>query len=267
MRGISEKFISDLLCGKLSYFGQQLHDNNELCLCVRDGYINIYYKGGNALKISEQKTKYKLEFDSKYCINGIDDDKIEIIKSLKSTDDFELHFSNNLNIMDNWFKKNPKAERLDQHNFLIHNDNIIDIEYQIGRKSWFDMIMYYGGKLVIVENKTGTGAISGSAALSKHYKDIQYLLENHKDELASSMINITKAKKALALSNIEIVEPTPKFEILFLMVDYNAKSMRIKNERNEIEKIKTLPAKILFLNKNDYRIDLDKAEDFFEYGN
>jgi hypothetical protein len=48
MREINERFISDLKNGCLSYFLNQVKEKSDkLCLAIRDGYMNIYYMGGN----------------------------------------------------------------------------------------------------------------------------------------------------------------------------------------------------------------------------
>ena len=61
MRGINDGFICDLKTGDLSYFLNQVKSNRDkLCLEIRDGYINIYYKGGNLLKITKNIKKRKI---------------------------------------------------------------------------------------------------------------------------------------------------------------------------------------------------------------
>ncbi len=68
MRHIDSRFIDDLLCGELAFFlGQVKNHRNELSLEVRNGYINIYYKGGNLLKITQKSKGYSFHFDAKYC--------------------------------------------------------------------------------------------------------------------------------------------------------------------------------------------------------
>ena len=84
MRHITDDFIEDLLCGKLSVFLKAVTDNRDkLALEIRDGYISIYYKGGNLLKITHHRRKgYEFTFDPRYCLNKPDCSAYEKICAL-----------------------------------------------------------------------------------------------------------------------------------------------------------------------------------------
>ena len=59
MRHINERFVADLLNGELAFFLNQVKSaRDRLSLEIRDGYINIYYKGGSLLKITQKKIGY-----------------------------------------------------------------------------------------------------------------------------------------------------------------------------------------------------------------
>ena len=83
MRSIDSTFINDLLTGELAPFLQAVKSRPEqLSLEVRGGYINIYYKGGNLLKITQHKRRgYELFFDARYCLNKGDTSAYETIKA------------------------------------------------------------------------------------------------------------------------------------------------------------------------------------------
>ncbi len=273
MRGINDRFITDLKTGCLSFFLNQVKANRDkLCLEIRKGYINIYYKGGNLLKITQKKSGYSFYFDAKYCLNKDDDSNYERLKNLDSssiqdyTDNFELMMSE----MDSWLYKHPKNERTFQHQLLVNNKNIIDIEYATPKSKItgeklnmrLDMLMVVeDDKLIIVENKYGIGAIAGKAGVKEHYEDICTLL-NTPDvyyELLQSVKSITKAKYELGLLDkpIKDIDET-KTEILFLFVDFNKKSESLKNEIKSMTV--THPYRILFMEKDDDVIDIYQAE-------
>ncbi len=148
MREINSIFIEDLLKGKLSFFLNKVKNNRELCLEVRKNYVNIYYRGGNLLKISQYKNEYRFHFDSKYCLNKGNDLNYLQLSSMSSReiDDYKKNFDLMIAEMDSWFSIKPKAEREFQHNLLKVNKDIIDIEYQIKRSSRFDMLMFHEDK-------------------------------------------------------------------------------------------------------------------------
>ena len=127
-----------------------------------------------------------------------------------------------------------------------------------------DMLMVRDDVLVVVENKYGTGAISGSAGLAKHYKDICTVLTTQvlKDEIYDSVSNIAECKQQLGLLTFPVhLRDRSKHEILFLLADYNPKSESIRIELKEIRK--TIPAKVLFSVADEYVVDFSSAKDLF----
>jgi hypothetical protein len=281
MRGINSRFINDLKSGCLQAFLSEARNNPDICLEIRKDYINLYYKGGSALKISQSKAGYTFVFDSKYCFNKGDDSKYEILSSLDKKDakSFSNAFPAILNEMDSWFACHPKAEREFQHRLIKSNTNkpaIVDIEYagwtSNSRLFRLDMLGIYkteeGYKIIIFENKYGNGAVSGNAGLKKHYEDIVDILSNHqtKDELIDSVINIVNNKTELGLMNIPIVkDDIMGIEILLLLADFNVKSKRIENEVRDITK--SIDAKIVFTSSKQTAINYNDAKDLFAYEN
>ena len=269
--------------GSLKDLFKKVKSNKNLCLEIRKSYINIYYKGGNLLKVEEKMCGYQFHFDYKYCNNN-NNDSLDYVKSLDKKD--PVVWINNLPLlmseMDSWFSIHPKSEREFQHNLIIANSGIdsaviiIDIEYAgwtINKKLFrLDMIgiqkLEDGYKLIIFENKYGGGSIGGSAGIKKHYDDIVSILNNEssKEELISSVINIVNNKADLGFFDIRLKKSNLKsLEILFLFTEYNLKSMAIKNALAHIEK--TIPAKLLFISKDETAIPYSKAEDLWEYEN
>ncbi len=272
MRRITERFINDLNTGCLSFFLEQVKKrSNELCLEIRNGYINIYYKGGNLLKIAQKKNGYTFSFDARYCLNKGDDSNYEQLRSLNSNsaEDYIRHFDMMMSEMCTWFDKHPKPERDFQHELLMNNPQIIDIEYATPKSKTtgiklnmrLDMLMVDGNKLIIVENKFGTGAITGSAGVRKHYDDICALLntEDVYDELLQSVENIANAKFSLGLLEKPVghIDKT-KTEILFVLADFNENSKALDNELSAIHR--TCPLGVLKANSNNPKLDLGKIE-------
>jgi hypothetical protein len=271
MRHIDERFIKDLLCGELSYFLNQVKNNRaSLSLEIRDRYINIYYKGGNLLKITQKKSGYLFHFDAKYCKNKGNDENFELLNNLRSDDidGFKNHFQLMMQEMDTWFEKHPKPERDYQHQLLINNPEIIDIEYQVGHRMRLDMLYFANNRLFVVENKYGTGAIGGGAGLSKHYSDIRDILvdSNLLDEMLDSVCNISQAKTQLGFMD-SAIEKTDinSIEILFLLANYNPKSQSFSNEIAQMDG--SVPASILMTTSDQVKIELSQAKDIFNYEN
>lgn len=69
-RGLSTDFMLALKCGILTPLVDIIRADATLSLNIRDGYVNIYYRGGSLLKINERiGGQYTVEFDMKY-FNG-----------------------------------------------------------------------------------------------------------------------------------------------------------------------------------------------------
>lgn len=269
MRKIDDRFIDDLREGVFSAFLRRVKADDSLCLEIRNNHINIYYRGGNLLKITQYKNSYRIFFDSKYCLNKGNETNYELLNSLKTNDIDGYTQSLDLMIseMDGWFKVHPKPEREFQHDLVKSNSCIVDIEYQIKHTSRLDMILFADNKIIIVENKLGKGAISGKAGIAKHYKDICDILNDDqtRDELINSVVSISDAKYKLGLVDKPICKhEIHGFEILFLFAEYNEQSMALQNEINQISD--TLPAKILFMGNDEHLIRLECAEDLMSYG-
>lgn len=61
MRDINDKFINDLLDGELSFFLEEVKDEqNQYSLEIRDNYIDIYYRGGRIWSAPIFYTKIKV---------------------------------------------------------------------------------------------------------------------------------------------------------------------------------------------------------------
>ena len=263
MRGINARFISDLTNGELSFFLQQVKERRgELSLEIRGGYINIYYRGGNLLKITQKRNGYSFQFDSRYCLNKGDDSRYAQIAGLNSSSasDYAGHFDLLIDEMEKWFRVHPKPEREYQHQLLVHNASIIDIEYQVKNLMRLDMLMVMNDRLTVVENKYGLGAITGSAGLAKHYRDICRVLTDSglKRELYDSVRQVADCKSSLGL----LSNPVPqlnqnKHEILFLLAGYNPRSRSVQNEMNGLEK--TVPVRMLLMPADKYAIDISEA--------
>lgn len=68
IRKLSDAFVNDLKEGLLKPFVDQVRKDDTLLLCIRNGYINIYYRGGNILEIKEKArlAAYDIFFNVKY---------------------------------------------------------------------------------------------------------------------------------------------------------------------------------------------------------
>ena len=278
MRGLDQEFINDLLIGDLKPIWYSIKSDQRFRLEIRGNYVNIYYRGGNALRISKILGSYRFEFDEKYCIGSATNNALPINLAIKSKDANQIVnvFPLIQDSMNAFLKLHPKAEREFQHD-LINNHHqdliIVDIEYAgwniDDRLFRLDMIgvvkIPTGYRLVILENKNGTGSIGGSAGVKKHYEDIVKILNDSKafSELKQSVINIIRNKHDLGLFDFTLdLEHLIETEILFVLVDFNERSKSLENAVATIDR--SIPAKVIFMTSEKPVIPDNEAKDLFQ---
>lgn len=155
---LSETFEKSLKTGNLSGFLSYILSDVELDIQLRDNYINVYYKGGNILKIRPQSFDFdkfyfyrrkdgskpfpkshveniangkpdKISKNTKEPIPSFDEarkiieslnEKAQTLKALLYTDPKE-YFVKAKKTMNEWFSDWAKAERNDQHTIALNN--------------------------------------------------------------------------------------------------------------------------------------------------
>jgi hypothetical protein len=115
MRALSEQFMNDLNNpeGILDPLYTRVKKDETLMLAIREKSVNIYYRGGNLLRVTEQtKGKYNAQFDTHY-----NSSKLELpvlpgsLKSSADTSQWVDAFPLLKQTMDFYFTAHTKAER------------------------------------------------------------------------------------------------------------------------------------------------------------
>lgn len=262
MRKLNDAFMSSLLTGNLSILLNKVKSDDTLCLAIRENYINIYYRGGNILRVIQNGKEYFPKFDLKYCNHKYDilpyKDKIKNCISIEDYIDCIPFIKAE---MDLWFYEHPKSER--EYQQIIYRDNnsgpiandtdyfIADIEYANSEnRSRFDLI---GIKwlsnsasrkhaaspiLALMEFKYGDSAISGGAGLVKHFMDIRRFIKSRQnyESLCSEVEEILNQNQKLGLLNISgksrkiKIDRNKKCEFILLFANHKPDSTIIQRE-------------------------------------
>ena len=69
MRAVNDRFRNDLKDGILAQLRRAVISDPSLCLELRGSYINVYYRGGNLLKVQQLSEGYDIHFDKNYFTN------------------------------------------------------------------------------------------------------------------------------------------------------------------------------------------------------
>lgn len=211
MRVLSEKFMHDLTSheGMLNPILERIKNDNTLMLAIRNGYINIYYRGGNLLKLTETSTKgYRTDFNHDYNKTNVPLEKYpEFVASSEDSKKVVNGLPNYKQVMDIYFSEKSKSEREFQQLIVRENNYsrrstaseyfITDIEYGAGSAGRFDMLAVKWPSSqrqdarncipALVEMKYGDSSSDGKSGIIDHLEKMNsFLSESENRELLFS---------------------------------------------------------------------------------
>jgi len=189
MRGVDNKFAEAFM--ETAAYDLLKQHRDELFLGIRNGYINIYYRGSSICKCTSPNRRKNVEIAKRY----LDLNDQEGTKDIPA-DDLKREYENeNIknNINDSRYAKKFK-ERIAQQQLVIENNKTrdsewvcVDIEYEkqfekeydnknTKRKKpgRFDIIAVTKEaphSVALIELKCGTKAIGGDSGIVKHAED------------------------------------------------------------------------------------------------
>jgi len=245
-RDLSVEFMDDLKNGILKSLLAVVKADNTLSLNIRNDYVNIYYRGGSLLKITEKsKNRYSFKFDNKYLdsagfsLLGISPQAITSLPGRITAEDRDgvdrwVHHIPALQAaMNMWLGEHPHLEReFQQLVERMNNRNtltdyiICDIEYTNTkcRELRADLIAlnwpYKTGertrsdnvKFAIVEMKHGDGALAGGSGLVEHINELDNKLGNAAitmTTLGQEMISVFNQRVELGLIESQTIKGVP----------------------------------------------------------
>ena len=238
---------------------ERVKQDHTLMLSIRKGYINIYYRGGNILRIKQCNGSYSAFFDKKYNKSG------QAIPTLPDTIENQSEamkwldsFQNLKGIMDFYFSEFSKPEREFQQ--LIARENnfstvanqseyfVSDIEFSdsaLGAR--FDMLALRwlvsqrkntgNCRPALIEMKYGDGALSGKAGVLKHLEDIDALVsdgDKYKALLKTmesqfsqlDELGLLRFNRVANWTNIHL-DDNEKPEVIFILANHNPRSSKL----------------------------------------
>lgn len=270
-RSISQDFVWDLKEGNLSPVLQRVKQDETLMLALRDGYINIYYRGGNLLRIEEKGSgKYSVSFDTKYNKIGALTIPVAFPFSIAGAADAVVLVDavpTMKHAMDRYLSEHRKSEREFQQLVARENNHspisneteyfIVDIEVAGALPgSRFDMLAVRWlrserkrqGTLVpvLIEMKYGSGALNGGSGLQEHLQDARTLhadpgswevmhqvLEEQVNQLAD--LGLLHFNRSEAIRRL-VLDREAKPELIFLLANQNPASTKLATFLADLER-------------------------------
>jgi hypothetical protein len=270
MRGLKREFVNDLKNpdGLLRPILDRVKQDHTLLLAIREDSINVYYRGGNLVRIEEQQKgiSYCAFFDPEYNKRRLTIP--ECPRTIRSKEDSRLWvraFPQLKETMDLFFVDRRKPEREFQqlvareNNFsTVSNETeyfIVDIEHEEDRNAGarFDMLAIRwlasdrrdGSRCQasLIEMKYGDGALGGKSGLVKHLDDIHNLVSDPAKyaDLISMMTAQFNQLDELGLltfnrarGGVEIkLDPKNRPEVIILLANHNPRSTKLARILND----------------------------------
>jgi len=298
-RLLSPAFENDLLNGKLHKILEFVQDDDSLDLEIRNNYLNIYYRGGNLLRITPNGNYYSFEFDCKYYtnLNVYPSLKTDIEQNLKA-ENWLKYFPVAKQAMDFYFSTHSNEER-EYQQLVVRENNyssiangtdyfVIDMEYDNHEDAKFDIVAVewisegskrklpksYKPKLVVFEMKYGDGALNNTAGMKKHLNDYNNFISNKEsvNEFKKEMIEAFEQKRKFGLipclsdkeNNNEVVDFDEKIEFVFLIANHDPASKVLYNVMNGITDSKAKFIVSNFYGYGLYKTNLYSCADFLK---
>lgn len=244
-RKLSPAFLGDLQTGLLAPILERVKLDSTLCLEIRDEYVNIYYRGGNLLRIDGHAGRYTGLFDAGYYGASAKPSNLpppviaqpvdvcawlESFPLLKQAIDLCGKDASEREVQQRIVWENNRSGTARSTDYFI-----CDIEYAMEREHRFDLVAVrwpsttsqrrqtYGHRLAIGEVKFGDRALKGSSGLHAHIEDIdRYLaVPGHMKTIKAEMTQVFNQKHALGLIDNEkplgAFSDEPPLLILFLV--------------------------------------------------
>lgn len=262
-RGLTPAFMEALTNGALRPLLERVWADKTLELAIRKDYINVYYRGGNLLRVEERSPeRFTARFDPKY-LSPEKHARISwpasLISRASDADSWVGLFPTLKDSMDLWFGRHGRDERACQQLAIWENNRspwaggtdyfIVDIEYANRQGARFDLVALRWDstaaarslrganrpQLTLIEMKAGDAAIAGKSGLQAHLSAISRFLED-RDRMASfkaEMLHVFKQKRELRL--IESLRKNPhaiceveeQIEVALLLVGHDEASSKL----------------------------------------
>jgi hypothetical protein len=268
MRALSQAFMDDLSnpTGLLYPILERIKRDHTLMLSIRKDYINIYYRGGNILRVKEQPNgSYGAFFDKNYNNFGMPIPALpDVIETQSEAIKWVDSFQELKGIMDFYFSESSKPERefqqllarennfstiANQSEYFVSDiefaDSALGARFDILALRWLVSQRKNTGSCrpALIEMKYGDSALSGNAGVLKHLRDInaltadgdkyRSLLEtmerqfNQLDDLGLLYFNRVANWTKIKLDTHE----TP--EVIFMLANHNPRSSKLDTILND----------------------------------
>lgn len=258
-RSLSDGFMNDLKKSVLNPLLERVQQDRTLMLAIRKECLNIYYRGGNILRVKAKKDgSYSTYFDKKYnkSTNSPIPSFPNIISDKNDSEECVKVLQNLKLLMDSYFST-VKSELEREFQQLIARENnfsskksgygyyITDIEFEDKTLSArFDILAVQRlenqrkFRPALIEMKYGDGSLNNNSGIIKHLEDFDKFIKNKKkyNALLETMESQFCQLKELGLmeedserADIKITKDE-KPEVICILANHNPHSSILRNQ-------------------------------------
>ncbi len=269
-RVLSDSFMNDLKFGFLNPLLKRVVLDTTLDLEIRENYINIYYQGGNLLRLKpKSKKEYSAFFDFKY-FKGAGLKPLELPEIILNRGEIELwinSFALLKNGMDLYLGKKKNHERAFQQILVSDNNGnkniahgtdyfISDIEYAVEyeekQNARFDALAIlwrststarklqkgYLPRLTLIEMKYGDSALKGKSGMVDHLTQYKKFFKDSDkvDALKNFVIKQFQQKRDLGLvpalnsNSFKITKLDDIVDVMFVLANHKPTDTKLQKE-------------------------------------
>ena len=255
MRKLNDNLFKALKEGSLHALLEFIKSDSSLDFQIRENYANVYYKGGNILKIKPKSFDIdKMYFHTAKDKNstGVKSDKTKLSEFVEKRKQLlallpanpQEYFRKAKAVMDEWDEalsdRVQHNEKKEQQQIALANQRntdyvVLDLEYAVSRTSAFkydgdedkhvprfDIIAIHNGRLVVIELKKGLGAVPGTSGVGPHIDCFNHTIgRDAKGLFVLEMRELLKQKKELGLLDESLTIKDTKPTFVFAFADKN----------------------------------------------
>ena len=251
MRKLSDNFFNCLKSGFLSRITEAVKQDPDLDLEIREGYINVYYKGNSLLKLTGTKSQYKVQIEKKF-LKGVD-------LSLSLHEDTVEQFTKNIPFLkQNIVKYGKRSLETEYEQMIIRANNFesrSNTEYLIidrqsaNKDGRFDLTgIFWDRNHRRKKQEVPISLMEVKFALNTDIKDVHQQLTRYYDfiksntaKIAEEMQEVFRQKLELglykhspeqieALKTLSFSKDINQFQFILILVDYNPNSKKLNLE-------------------------------------
>jgi hypothetical protein len=262
MRRLSDDFLGSLQSGLLKGLLEQVKQDMDLDLEIRDNYLNIYYKGNSLLKLEELKSNTPCRYRPTVHEKFLGGQKISIFETEKSVNDFLKMIPV---LKENILRYGSSSIETEYEQMIIRANNdeprnnseyfIVDRQYAAGSSGRFDLTGFCWPRTGRQRNQeVPICLIEIKYALNQDIQSLHEQINRYYEVVANDVARFTKEVETIyfqklglglfcqpgnrldAMKTLKFSKDIKQFQFIILLIDYNPFSKHL-----DLNKLKELP--------------------------